>query len=208
MTMYSLCTQLVDDGQLDRTLADLAAAEKRFTREIGVLRRRFLQCVPQPHLIWAATEWTSEGAHNAAARSIMQVREDDRVASAFFRPGQYWEAFALPVAGAQLDGDGPAEHVVVARALVADRCADGWEQRAVRRFAALARPDGLVRAQVWQNYACRREIVAFLEWRDEAAYAAGRMVGERTVEEELLVAAPRSDLASYDQFECRPLSLA
>ena len=76
------------------------------------------------------------------------------------------------------------------------------------RRPALARPAGLVRAQVWQNYACRREAVAFLEWRDEASYARGRMVGERTVEEELLVAAPRSDLASYDQFECRPLVLA
>ncbi len=208
MTMYSLCTQLVDDGKLDRTLADLASAEKRFTREIGVLRRRFLQCVPQPHLIWAATEWTSERAHNAAAQAIMQVREDDRVASAYFRPGQYWEAFALPLEGASLEGEGPALHVVVVRALVADRFADGWEVRVASRFTALERPAGLVRAQVWQNYACRREVVAFLEWRDETAYAAGRLVGERTVEEELLVAAPRSDLASYDQFECRPLSLA
>jgi heme-degrading monooxygenase HmoA len=208
MTMYSLCTQLVEQGKLEAALISFAEAERRFTRELGVLRRRFLQCVPQPHLIWAATEWTSERAHNAAAQSIMQVRADDRVASAFFRPGQYWEAFALPVPGAQLDGEGPAEHVIVARMLVADRCAQGWEERVAARFGALARPAGLVRAQLWQNYACRREAVAFLEWRDEAAYAAGRLVGERTVEEELLVAAPRSDLASYDQFECRPLSLA
>jgi hypothetical protein len=182
MTMYSLCTQLVAEGELDRTLAAFAEAEKRFTREIGVLQRRFLQCVQQPHLIWAATEWTSERAHNAAAQSIMQVRDDDRVASAYFRPGLYWEAFALPVPGAALAGDGPAEHVVAARGLVADRDADGWEARVARRFAELERPAGLVRAQVWQNYACRRELVAFLEWRDAASYAAGRMLGERTLE--------------------------
>lgn len=207
MTMFSLCTQMIAQGRLAETLAGMAEAEKRFTREIGVLQRRFLQCELQPHLIWAATEWTSEPAHNAAAKSIMQVREDDRVASAYFRPGLYWEAFALPVAGARLEGEGPAERVVVARGLVADACAEGWERRLAQRFATLDRPAGLVRAQVWQNYACRREFVAFLEWRDDGSYAAGRMLGERTLEEALLVADPRSDLASYDQWECLPLSL-
>jgi len=207
MSMYSICTQLIAETELDATLAALAEAEKKFNAELGVLRRRFLQCNHQPHLIWANTEWTSEQAHNAAAKSLMEVREDDRVASAYFRPGLYWEIFGLPLAGAAFDRGGSAELVIVAHGLVADRFVEGWTERVAARIAALEPPDGFVRAATWFNYACRREFVAFLEWRDEATYAAGRLHDERTVEEQLFVAAPRSDLAAYDQFECRPLDL-
>jgi len=207
MSMYSICTQLVADGELEETLDAMARAEESFDEELGVLRRRFLQCARQPHLIWACTEWTSERAHNDAARAIMKVREDDRVASAWFRPGLYREIFGLQVEGAAFDRGGAAEFVVVAQGLVAARQASGWQERVAARFAQLEPPDGFVRATTWFNYASPLDFVAFLEWRDEEAYAAGRVVGDRSVEEHLFVAAPRSDLAAYDQFECRPLDL-
>ena len=207
MSMFSICRELVADGGLEKSLEDQARAELGFNAELGVLQRRFVQCIRQPYLIFANTEWTSEKAHNAAAKSIMQVREDDRVASAYFRPGLYWEIFALPLDGAAFDRGGSADFVVVAHGLVAERFEEGWSDRVAARFAALDPPDGFVRATTWFNYACRRDFVAFLEWRDEEAYGAGRMVGERSIEEALFVASPRSDLASYDQFECRPLDL-
>lgn len=207
MSMYSICTQLIADGELKTSLEDLAQAEKKFNAELGVIQRRFLQNIQQPNLIWANTEWTSEKAHNAAAKLIMKVREDDRVASAYFRPGLYWEIFGLPLEGAAFERDGRADFVLIVHGLVADRFIDGWSERVAARFGDFDPPEGFLRAKTYFNYACKRDFVAFLEWRDEDAYTAGRMADGRTVEEQLFVAAPRSDLAAYDQFECRPLDL-
>ncbi len=133
--MNSICRQLIEDGELEGNLKEQARAEVKFNAELGVLQRRFLQCIRQPHLIWANTEWTTEKAHNAAAKSIMKVREDDRVASAYFRPGQYWEIFALPLEGAAFDRGGAADFVVVVHGLVADRHADAQPRHGDHRTA-------------------------------------------------------------------------
>ena len=137
MTMQSICRQIVEEGRLEETLASQARAEASFTREIGVLRRRFFQCVQQPHVIWAITEWENEKAHNDAAESIMLVRRDDRVASAWFRPGLYFELFGRPVAeGTARWADGEPGLVVVCHGTVASRRRDGWTARLAARLAA------------------------------------------------------------------------
>ena len=82
MSIHTICRAVFPEGGLQESLADLERAESKFTREAGVLDRHFFQCVQQPHLIWARTEWTRQADHDAAARSIMKVRDDDRVAAA------------------------------------------------------------------------------------------------------------------------------
>ncbi|MBU0595547.1 hypothetical protein KJ567_02535, partial [Candidatus Bipolaricaulota bacterium] len=93
MSIFTICTAFAADGQLEETLAGIASSEARFTREIGVLSRRFFQCTAQPHIIWANTEWVSEKHHNDAAQSLMQRRRDDRFASILFGPDPYFEIF-------------------------------------------------------------------------------------------------------------------
>jgi hypothetical protein len=95
MSMFSICTALVTDGKLDTTIEEMREAEKKFTPEIGVLFRRFFQCIAQPHVIWAITEWTSEKHHNGAAQSLMKHRRDDRIASILFGPEPYFEIFCI-----------------------------------------------------------------------------------------------------------------
>lgn len=222
MTMHSLCRSIVADGALATDLAGLARAELGFTREIGVLERHFYQCVQQPHVIWASTEWTSRDAHDRAAAGLMKVRRDDRVASACFRPGLYFEIFGQPLVQRVCEA-GDAELVVVCHGLVADASREGWGEQLAQRVHELEPPAGLRSIVVHHNLYAHAEFVAFLSWRDEAAYTAARAavrpddlaralspgdeVSPRTLEERLLVAAPRSDLAAYDQFECRPLVL-
>lgn len=69
---------------------------------VAAAARTFYQCVQQPHILWANTRWTSEGAHNRLAQTMMKVRKDDRVASAYFRPGLYYEIFAGEISEATI----------------------------------------------------------------------------------------------------------
>ncbi len=93
MSMFTICTAFVLQGQLEASLTEAAAEESRFTAEIGVLSRHFFQCIAQPHIIWSNTEWVSERHHNDAAQSLMGERRDDRIASIMFGPEPYFEMF-------------------------------------------------------------------------------------------------------------------
>jgi hypothetical protein len=207
MSMFSICREIVAQGGLDESLKSQCDAEASFTSEIGVLDRHFFQCIQQDHVIWAITEWTTEKAHNDAAESIMKVRRDDRVASAYFRPGLYFELFGKPVEAACREwAAGDAGLVVVCHGLVADRAFDGWGERVMARLDALGSPEGLLRLDTYWNYDSKREFVAFMRWRDETAYVAARDAHDHTPEERVFVEpGDRSDLASFCQFECRPL---
>lgn len=206
MTMHSICREIVKEDALPETLAAYGEAESEFTTENGVLNRRFFQCVQQPHVIWACTEWTSRRAHDVAAQGLMQVREDDRVASAFFRPGLYFELFARPIHDASATwSDAPTAWVVVAEGLVAARHTAGWTDAVASRLDDWSPPAGLLRLTTYGNIELPSHFVAIFEWASEEAFENTRVGDTRTVEEQLLVAAERSDLAAYDQFECRPL---
>jgi hypothetical protein len=219
--MFSIVETLIAEGELEQTLISQAEAEASFTREIGVLARRFYQCIQQPHLLWASTEWTGQAAHDDAAEGIMKIRRDDRVASACFRPGLYFEIFGRPIDNACRDFTGApstagcspdAGFVLVCHGTVADKGFGHWSERLAARVQSLsdAPPEGLLSLQTFENYHGRHEFVAFLGFRDEAAYAAARVPENapkdaRTLEELLFVQAPQSDLSGYNQFECRPL---
>jgi hypothetical protein len=206
--MYSICKLIVADQQLPEKLAECAAMEPAFNRKIGVLDRALWQCAQQPHLIWSRTRWTTEKAHNEAAARIMKTRVDDRVASAYFRPGLYYEIFAREVASME-NGPDTGRFLVVAHGLVADKRMSAWTATLPERMERLRGLPGLLSARTFSNYYCDREFVGFFEWRDEDAYAAGRLLGDLTVEETAYVGpvAVHSDLASYIQYECRPLIL-
>ena len=207
--MFTICKQIIEEGRLDAELGQMAEAEAKFTREIGVLDRRFYQCLQQPHVIWANTEWTSEKAHNVAAAGIMKVRTDDRVASAYFRPGLYFEIFAGELKQATLDRTREEEPrlILVCHGLVADKRCDGWRERFIQRTGHMADVDDILCCRTFYNHYCSREFVGFLEWRDAVAYEKHRERGDRTVEELLFVGENDSELAAYIQYECRPLKV-
>lgn len=207
--MFTICKQIIEQGRLETELSQAAKAEKQFTREIGAIERRFYQCVQQPHLTWANTEWTSEKAHNIAAAGIMKVRTDDRVSSAYFRPGLYFEIFAKEIEDATVRRSLEQEPmlILICHGLVADKHYEGWRQRFVERAKHLSSPEGLLCCRTFYNYYCAREFVGFLEWCDDSAYEDCRKNGERTIEERLFVGENESELAAYIQCECRPLKI-
>src|SRR3954463_821928 len=121
--MFSICKQILEHDKLEQSLQEYREAEKKFNAELGVKNRVFYQCIQQPHIIWANTEWISEGAHNRAAASIMKVRKDDRVAAAYFRPGLYFEVFTKRYEKASFEtarGKEPG-FVVVCHGVIADK---------------------------------------------------------------------------------------
>jgi len=49
MPTFTICTAIVQKGQLEKELRDMREAENKFTREIGVLERDFYQRIQKPH---------------------------------------------------------------------------------------------------------------------------------------------------------------
>jgi hypothetical protein len=201
--------QVIEQEGIEEELEKSARAEANFTAEIGVMDRHFYQCVQQPHVIWANTEWRSEKDHNIAAAGIMKVRTDDRVASAYFRPGLYYEIFAREIEAASInpEGAGEAGLLMICHGVAADRWRDGWQERFVMRAQCLSGVEGILRCRTFYNYYAHNEFVGFLEWQDEAAYEKYREQNDRTLEEHLFVGERGSELAAYVQYECKPIVL-
>lgn len=211
MSMFSICTTFVTQGKLDETIGSMIASEEQFTAEIGVLSRQFFQCITQPHVLWAATEWSSEKHHNDAAQSIMKTRRDDRIASIRFGPEPYFEIFCTEHralrAGEYSDR---LRFVVVAHALAG---AEAQESFRVLRDEHIARmADRLDWLRLYTNKCNAAEFVAFPGFVDEQAFDAARDVGDLLLEEYLFTGLRKplgmSYLAAYNQFTCTPLSLA
>jgi hypothetical protein len=161
--MFTICTAIVAEGELENQISGFRDSEKRFTREIGVLERDFYQCIQQPHVIWSNTKWTSERAHNDAAQSIMKTRKDDRIGSAYFQPGLYFEIFCKEIEEARHEGrSGKAEIIVVAHGLVASRELQAWNQTTRRVFRDLGSIEGLVSYRTFYNYYNPAEFVGFM----------------------------------------------
>ncbi len=210
MSMFSICTAFVTEEKLEETLASLAAAETKFTPEIGVLFRKFFQCTVQPHIIWAITEWESEKHHNDAAQSLMQSRRDDRIASISFGPEPYYEIFCNEEEGLRV-----GQHsdrlglIVVAHGLINAKARTQYRKLRRERIAELGpRLDWL---RVHHNRYQPDECVALLGFTSEEAFDSVRGVGDLLLEEYLLTGLRKpfgmSYLAGYNQFLCTPLSL-
>ncbi len=125
--MFSICTTYIENGKIDETLKAYSESEEKFTKEIGVLFRKFFQCKIQPHIIWSITEWESENHHNDAAQSIMEIRRDDRFASIGFGPEPYFEIFCnedeeLKV-GNFLES---YEYIILIHGLISDKVKDSY----------------------------------------------------------------------------------
>ncbi|MFC2078768.1 hypothetical protein ACFLSZ_02190 [Candidatus Bipolaricaulota bacterium] len=208
MSIFSICTAYTAEGQLEDTIAGIAASEVKFTREIGVLARRFFQCAAQPHIIWANTEWVSEKHHNDAAQSLMKQRRDDRFASILFGPDPYFEIFCQEdkelTAG---DFSDELQHVVVAHGLIAAKFREGFRELREQRMAEWQGRLPLLRT--YHNTHAPDEFVSFLGFPSEEALSEIRQVGDLLLEEYLFTGLKdpmgMSCLAAYNQFVCEPL---
>lgn len=211
MSIFSICTAFASEGQLEEAVAGIAAAEAKFTPEIGVLSRRFFQCTTQPHIIWANTEWISEKHHNDAAQSLMQQRRDDRFASILFGPDPYFEIFCQEEEGLRAgDYSNDLGSIIVAHGLIAAKSRDAFLE--LRQERTEEWRDRLPLLKTYHNTHAPDEFVAFLGFPDEAALSEIRQVGDLLLEEYLFTGlrAPMgmSYLAAYNQFVCHPLSVS
>ena len=211
MPMFTICTAIVCEGELEQQINGFRDSEKRFTREIGVLERDFYQCIQQPHIIWSNTKWTSEKAHNDAAEGIMKVRRDDRIGSAYFQPGLYFEIFCKEINEAHYDAveKKAANLVVLSHGIVALKELEHWNQIVRDESEDLRAVEGLASCRVFYNYYNPTEFVGFMGWISQEEYQKRRMVNGLTIEERMYTGLEKgsSVLASYNQFYCRPLKV-
>jgi hypothetical protein len=211
MAMFTICTATIPEGELEKQISGFHEAEKRFTREIGVLQRDFYQCIQQPHIIWSNTKWTSEKAHNDAAESIMKVRKDDRIGSAYFQPGLYFEIFCKEINQVSYEAPDkePAGMVVISHGLVALKQLEHWNENARSISKDLHSVERLRYCRVFYNYYNPAEFVGFMAWSSMKDYQENRMIEDLTIEELVYTGLKKgsSVLASYNQFQCNPLKV-
>jgi hypothetical protein len=188
----------------------MASSEKAFTREIGVLFRKFFQCTVQPHIIWAITEWMSERYHNDAAQSLMTKRRDDRIASIPFGPEPYLEIFSSEKSELNVgEFSNELSFIAVAHGLIDDKSADRFLRLRKERLDEVA--EKLPWLRIYHNNYNRAEFVALIGFEDEESFNRVQNVGDFLLEEYLLTGLRQpfgmSYLAGYHQFTCDQLSL-
>lgn len=209
--MYSICTSFVDNGKLEETLNNLSESEKKFTKEIGVLFRKFFQCLTQSHVIWTLTEWVSEKHHNKAANSIMKTRYDDRFASIAFGPAPYFEIFCEEEDNLK-NGNFSEElkYIIVSHGLISERAKDKYLQ--LRQERVEEYQEKIPWLSIFYNTYNSSEFVAYLGFHDEKEYQNIRETNEMLLEEYLFTGLRKplgmSLIANYNQFVCKPLSLS
>jgi hypothetical protein len=211
MAMFTICTAIIPEGELEKQISDFREAEKRFTREIGVLQRDFYQCIQQPHIIWSNTKWTSEKAHNDAAAGIMKVRKDDRIGSAFFEPGLYFEIFCNEINQVSYEASDkqPAGMIVVSHGVVALKLLEDWNETVRSMSKDLSLVERLRFCRVFYNYYNAAEFVGLMGWNSLKDYQEHRMIGDLTIEEWIYTGLKKGSslLAAYNQFQCNPLKV-
>ena len=211
MPMFTICTAIVPEGELEKQVSGFREAEKRFNRELGVLERDFYQCIQQPHIIWSNTKWTGEKAHNDAAQSIMKVRRDDRIGAAYFQPGLYFEIFCREIDKVSYlrPGGNCVEMVVICHGLVSTKKLDQWNKMAREMLKDLHSVGGLVFCRTFYNYYNPAEFVGFMGWKSQDSYQRHRMIDDLTIEEHCFTGlkSGSSLLAGFNQFYCKPLKI-
>ncbi len=208
--MFTICTAFVEDGKLEEFLKDLPESEKKFTRDIGVLFRKFFQCQVQPHIIWSLTEWVSGKAHHDAAQSILKTRRDDRFASVAFGPEPYFEIFCKAEEDLSIgEYSDSYDFFIVVHVLINDKVIKEYLDLRKERCEELK--DKLEWMRIFHNYSNNSEFVAFLGFSHENRFEKLRKVGEFYLEEYLFTGIKEplgmSYIASYNQFICRLIIL-
>jgi len=211
MTMHSICTAFVTDDTLDKMLSETSAAEKYFTRDNGVLSRRFFQCRTQRQVIWANTEWDTEDAHNDAAQSIMKTRRDDRISSVIFGPEPYFEIFAEELKDFRVGAMSDAINlVVVGHGLIAESARETYLERRSSRWQETG-PGDISWLRLYHNSHHQDEFVFFMGFEsgmdiEKQAESSGPLIEHIfTGLDDPFAMAP---LAGYNQFVCVPLDIS
>ena len=207
--MFSICMKIVKEGDLEKEISSMDKAERNFNSKIGVIQRDFYQCIQQPHIIWAATKWESEEAHNTAAENIMKVRKDDRIASAYFRPGLYFEIFCKEIndAAYNISDSEKADFIIICHGLIANNNHNKWLEELKEKKSNLPKLEGLLKIRTFYNYYSPCEFVGFIEWTNSSFYEKSRMLNGSTIEEVFYIMGKNRELASYIQYECQPLNI-
>jgi len=209
--MFTICTAIIPQGELEKQISGFREAEKRFTRQIGVLQRDFYQCIQQPHIIWSNTKWISEKAHNDAAESIMKVRKDDRIGSAYFEPGLYFEIFCNEINEVSYEAPDKqaAGIIIVSHGLVAFEQLEHWNETVRNTSKNVPSVKGLRFCRVFRNYYNTAEFVGFMGWNNLKDYQEHRMIDDLTIEERVYTGLQEGSslLAAYNQFQCNPLKV-
>jgi len=206
--MFSICTAYIENGKLEETLKQYADSERKFTKEIGVLFRKFFQCQIQPHIIWSITEWESEKAHHDAAQSIMGIRRDDRFASIAFGPEPYLEIFCDEDESVKIDNFSEKYNlIIIIRALISEKVKDKYiELRKDRIEECKAH---LQWVSVFHNTYNTSEFVAFMGFENEEYFNKIHKINDFLLEEYLFTGlrAPlgMSYIANYNQFICKAI---
>ncbi|KKN18307.1 hypothetical protein LCGC14_0957090 [marine sediment metagenome] len=206
--MFSICTEYIENGKLEEILKGFKESEKKFTKDIGVLFRKFFQCKIQPHIIWAITEWKNEKAHHDAAQSIMGIRRDDRFASVGFGPEPYFEIFCnedeIFKIGAYSE---EYQFIIVIHGLIGEKVYDKFLEISKKRLEEVK--EKLQWVSVFRNTYHSGEFVAYLGFIDEKYYNKIRKINDIYLEEYLFTGLRKplgmSYIASYNQFLCNPI---
>jgi hypothetical protein len=208
--MFSICTAYIEDGKLEETLNQFSDSEKKFTKEIGVLFRKFFQCQIQPHIIWSITEWDSEKAHHDAAQSIMQTRRDDRFASIAFGPEPYFEIFCDEDEMLKIGSFSENyEFIVVIRCLISEKAKDAYYK--IRKKRVEEYKEQIQWLSVYHNTYNMNEFVAFMGFLNDDIYNQVKRTNELFLEEYLFTGLRNplgmSYIANYNQFICKSIRL-
>jgi len=208
--MFSICTAYIENGKLEETLKGFKESEKKFTKEIGVLFRKFFQCKIQPHIIWTITEWENEKAHHDAAQSIMETRRDDRFASIGFGPEPYFEIFCNEDEIFKI-GNYSEEYkfIIVIHGLIGEKVYDKFLEISKKRLEEVK--EKLQWVRVFRNTYNKDEFMAYIGFADESYYNKIRKINDIYLEEYLFTGLRNplgmSYIASYNQFLCNPIYL-
>lgn len=208
--MYSICTAFIDNGKITDELNNLTKAEAKFTKDIGVLFRKFFQCQTQPHIIWTITEWTSEKHHNQAANSIMKIRYDDRFASIAFGPTPYFEIFCEEEKTLKIGNySDDINYIIISHGLISESVREKYLK--IRKERVTNYFDKIPWLSVYYNTYNSDEFIAYLGFHDKEEYQKIRERNGLLLEEYLFTGLRKplgmSLIASYNQFVCKPLKV-
>jgi hypothetical protein len=206
--MYSLCTAFIDNGKIEETLREIVKSEEKFTKEIGVLFRKFFQCQIQPHILWSITEWESEKHHNQAANSIMKTRYDDRFASIAFGPAPYFEIFCEEEKSLRIGMfSEELTHIIIGHGLISEKAKEKYLK--IREERINKYREKIPWLNIFYNTYNSYEFVVFMGFQDEDEYENIRNINDLFLEEYLFTGLRKplgmSLVANYNQFICKPL---
>ncbi len=203
--MFSICTAYIENGRIKETLNNFLESEKKFTKEIGVLFRKFFQCKIQPHIIWSITEWESEKSHNDAAQSIMQIRRDDRFASIAFGPEPYFEIFCEEDITLKIGNFSEIyKYIIIIHGLIGENVKEKYLDLRKKRIEEYR--EKLQWVSIFHNTYNSNEFIAVVGFKNEDSYRKVQKIGELYLEEYLFTGLRNplgmSYLAAYNQFIC------